>query len=383
MPFALPDPPTRVTQGEYRARQQQVRDLVAARGCPGVAVVGRGGGTYDRHGDLWYLTGHYQAYPYLHDRPPLWSGRSHAVLVLPVDGPSILVCSAPEMDENLPVDDVQSGGDFAAICRDALGPVRRGGWLVGLDALPASLARQLPLEAMRLGDDLLEPFRRRKSAAERAILRHASKIASMGIDALTAAATEGATEGEAVAAGLEPALRAGAWPYIVSLAAGDRTTSYTGRPSPGYRPERQFGAGELVRLDYVIVYEGYYADFGRTFTIGPPEPSVQEAVTKLRRALDAAIHAARVGATAGDIASAGAGSVADGRLGYPPHWGHGLGLGWEGPWLLPGSAEPIEQDYALAIEATIRYGDLTVSGEENLLVDRDGPEVVSTAGWLE
>jgi Xaa-Pro aminopeptidase len=137
-----------------------------------------------------------------------------------------------------------------------------------------------------------------------------------------------------------------------------------------------------VRLDYVIVYDGYYADFGRTFTIGSPDPAVQDAVTKLRRALAAAIQAARPGATAGDVAAAGAASVEDGRLGYPPHWGHGLGLGWEGPWLLPGSAEPIEQDYALAIEATIQFGDITVSGEENLLIGVDGADVLSTAGWL-
>jgi Xaa-Pro aminopeptidase len=250
-----------------------------------------------------------------------------------------------------------------------------------MDVLPASLAPQLPLEEMVVDDDLLEPLRRRKSDAERAILRHAVQIASLGIDALTAAAIEGATEAEAVAAGLDPALRAGAWPYMLSLAAADRTTSYTGQPSPGYRPDRRFRSGELVRLDYVIVYDGYYADFGRTFAVGVPDPGILEAIASLRRALNAAIHAARPGAIAGDVAAAGAASVGDGRLGYPPHWGHGLGLGWEGPWLLPGSTEPIEQDYALAIEATILYGDITVSGEENLLVGSHGPEVLSTAGW--
>jgi Xaa-Pro aminopeptidase len=382
MASAPGDPPARIAHAEYRARQQRVRDLMGAQGAPGVAVVGRGGGTYDRHGDLWYLTGHYQAYPYLHDRPPLWSGRSHAVLVLPVEGPSVLVCSAPETEDALPVDEVRSGSEFVALCREALGPVCRGGRLVGLDALPASLARQLPLDAMTSDDDLLEPLRRRKSAAERAILRHGAHIGSRGIDALMAAVIDGAAEADAVAAGLEPSLRAGAWPYMVSLAAADRTNSYTGRPSPGYRPERRFRNGELVRLDYVIVYDGYYTDFGRTFTVGQPAPDVLEAVTKLRRALDAAIQAARAGATAGDVAAAGAGSVGDGRLVYPPHWGHGLGLGWEGPWLLPGSEEPIERDYALAIEATIEYGGITVSGEENLLVGPDGSEVLSTAGWL-
>jgi Xaa-Pro aminopeptidase len=132
----------------------------------------------------------------------------------------------------------------------------------------------------------------------------------------------------------------------------------------------------------VIVYDGYYADFGRTFTVGPPRRAVHDAVTRLRRALEAAMQAARAGATAGQIAAAGMDAVEGGRLAYPPHWGHGLGLGWEGPWLLPGSAEPIEQDYALAIEATIRFGEITVSGEENLLVGNGAPEVLSTARWI-
>jgi Xaa-Pro dipeptidase len=356
--------------------------LAASRAAPGIAVVGRGGGTYDRHGDLWYLTGHYQAYPYLHDRVPLWSGRSHAVLVLPVEGPSVLVCSAPEVDDVVAVDDVRSGGDFAAICRDALAPVLEGGLMVGLDALPASLARELPVGSMIADDELLERLRRRKSASEQAILRHAVGIASTGITQLIAAATEGATEAEAVAAGLQPALEAGAWPYMLSLAAGDRMTSYTGRPSPGYRPHRSFEAGEIVRLDYVVVYDGYYADFARTFAVGTPTDAVLDAVSRLRDALRAAIEAARPGAQAGDVAATGAARVEGGEIGYPPHWGHGLGLGWEGPWLLPGSSEPIERDFALAVEATIRYGAITVSGEENILVSDVGPEILSTAPWM-
>lgn len=382
MPSVLTDPPPRVQAAEYRQRQAQARELAASRGAPGLAVVGRGGGTYDRHSDLWYLTGHYQAYPYLHDRLPLWSGRSHAVLVLPVDGPSVLICSAPEVESGVPVDDVCSGGDFVGLCRDALAPVTQGGVLVGLDTLPMSLARGLPLEGMMPNDEFLEQQRRCKSDAEQKILRHVSRVASRGIDSLLAAVKDGGTEAEAVAAGLEPALLAGAWPYMLSLAAGDRITSYTGRPSPGYRPDRRFERGELVRLDYVIVYDGYYADVGRTFTVGHPSDVVRRAVSSLRTALNAAADAARSGATAGDVAAAGAAHVDGGELAYPPHWGHGLGLGWEGPWLLPDSAERIQRGYALAIEATIRFGELTVSGEENLLVGDTTPEILSTAKWM-
>src|SRR6188472_1645872 len=91
---SVPAEPPRISREEYSERQHRARELAERAGASGVVVIGRGGGTYDRHGDLWYLTGHYQTFPYLHDRPPLWSGRAHAVLVLPVEGESLLICSA-------------------------------------------------------------------------------------------------------------------------------------------------------------------------------------------------------------------------------------------------------------------------------------------------
>src|SRR6185437_5483055 len=94
------------------------------RGWPGVVVLARGGNTYDRHGDLMYLTGHYQAFVNVPDRAPYWSGRAHAVLVLPVDGDAVLLCSAPDLDSAIAVDDVRVtstlGADAAALMR-ALG----------------------------------------------------------------------------------------------------------------------------------------------------------------------------------------------------------------------------------------------------------------------
>lgn len=381
MPTQSTSTPPQISPREYRERQARTRQLVDSHGYTGIAVVGRGGGTYDRHGDLWYLTGHYQAYPHLHDRVPLWSGRSHAILVLPVEGPSVLVCSAPEYEDDLPVDEVRSGGDFLALVRDALDTFRDG-VLVGLDALPASLAGALSFDRLTAEDEFLEPLRRYKSNTEQAILRHAGAVASAGIDRLIETAAEGVTEAEAVAAGLETALRAGAWPYMVSIAAGDRVASFTGRPSPGYQAQRRFQAGDLVRLDYVIVYDGYYADFGRTFTIGPASRTAIAAVRRLHEALNAAVAAACPGVSAADVAAAGSARLGSAKQAYPPHWGHGLGLGWEGPWLLPDNPEVIEDGYALAIEASITLDGAMVSGEENVLVHKDGAELLSTSQWI-
>jgi Xaa-Pro aminopeptidase len=368
-----------ISAAEYAERQACARRLAADRGWPGIAVLGRGGGTHDRHGDLWYLTGHYQAYPYLHDRPPLWSGRSHALLVLPVDGPSVLICSAPEWEDALPVEEVRVSGDFGGLAREALRTVAGGG-LVGADTAPTTLAGVLADAAMEADDELLEPLRRAKSAAELELIREACRIGSRAVDRFAAAAQPGASEGEAVAAALGDALADGAWPYICAVAAGDRDRSYTGRPSPGYRSEREFVAGETVRIDLVLVHRGYYCDFGRSFPVGGGVPAVCAAVDRLRAGLAAAVAAAVPGAAAGDVAAAGSAALGDAEQAYPPHWGHGLGLGWEGPWLLPDSREPLEANYTLAIEATISLGGATVSGEENVLV-ADPPEVLTDAGW--
>jgi Xaa-Pro aminopeptidase len=347
-------------------------------------VFGRGGGTYDRHGDLLYLTGHYQTYPYLPDRPPLWSGRAHAVLVLPVDSEPVLICSAPEVSPDVDIADVRvAGGDFAAQCATLLEPLGGGG-LVGLDAVPASLAAGLGLDRFERADNVLERLRRRKSPAEQAILREACSIGTAAVDAVIAKALPGATEGEAIAEAAAIACARGAIPYLMAFATGDRASFYTGRPLPGWRAERQLRAGEPARLDLVLVLDGYYCDFGRSWVVGGAAPGdpLQLLVDTLRNSLDAAMAAAVPGAPACAIARAGQAALPkEVETGYPPHWGHGLGLGWEGPWLLPDNDEPLEEGYALAIEVALTHCGHTLAAEHDVLIDADGPELLTPAGW--
>lgn len=373
----------RIDRNEFLARQDRLRAAAAERGWPGVAVLGRGGGTYDRHGDLMYLSGHYQTFVYLPDRPPLWSGRSHALLVIPVEGPAILLCSAPEVDPDVVVDDVRFASDFPAEAAALLGELGGGGFS-GFDVAAASLARRLPLDRFEPGEPLIEGFRRHKSEAEQWLLRHACAIGTEAVEALMAAAQPGATEGEAVAAAAEVVVRAGGALYAVTLAVADRAAGFTGRPLPGFRAERRFAAGEVARLDLAWVYEGYYCDFGRSWVVGGCGENERAAalISSLRSGLDAAVAAASPGATAGAVARAGFAALpARVEAGYPPHWGHGLGMGWEGPWLLPDNDEPIEAGYALAIEAVVRSDGLAAGGEYDVLVTRSGPDILTPASW--
>ncbi len=373
-----------IPREEFLTRQESARGAAAGRGWPGIAVLGHGGGTYERHGDLLYLTGHYQTFPSLHDRPPLWSGRGYALLVLPVEGDAVLLCSAPEVDPDVAVDDVRiARSDFGREAAQLLEPIAGGGF-VGFDVAPASMAASLPLDRFEDAQDVTERLRRRKSPAELAVLREACGIGVRAVERLIDTAQPGTREADAVAAAGEEVFRGGALPYLVALAVGDRTESYTGRPLPGWRAERPFGHSELARLDLVIVYEGYYCDFGRSWVIGGEEEDrgAQQAIDNLRTALAAAYEAARPGATAGDVARAGAGALHEGfSTAYPPHWGHGLGVGWEGPWMLPDSDEPLEDRFVLAIETTVRGFGVTVSGEDDLLVTGDGGLVLTPARW--
>ena len=74
------------------------------------------------------------------------------------------------------------------------------------------------------------------------------------------------------------------------------------------------------------------------------------------------------------------------RATYPAHWGHGLGVGWEDPWLMAGWESPLQIGDALAVEKMVLAQDVgTVSFEQNLVVRSDGQELLSTSParpWL-
>ena len=62
-----------------------------------------------------------------------------------------------------------------------------------------------------------------------------------------------------------------------------------------------------------------------------------------------------------------------------PAVGHGIGLGWEGPWLTPDDATAFEPGMAIAVETIV--GHPAVGGgffEENGIVTDTGFEVLTT-----
>ncbi len=373
----------RIARREHLDRQVALRAEAERRGWPGVVVLGRGGNTFDRHGDLMYLTGHYQAFVNVPDLPPYWSGRAHAVLVLPVDGDAVLLCSAPDVDPDVAIDDVRVTSrlaDDAASLMHALG----GGGFSGFDTVPHTIARDLPLELYEPAERTIEALRRRKSPTEQQLLRHACGVGSRAVDALMAAASPGALVADVVSRASAVVVGGGAVLYSASLSTGARIASFTGRPFPGFDPDHRFQAGEPARLDLSLVYEGYYCDLARSWVVGGNDlhPLADKIATAIRHALDIVVAAAAPGVTAGELARLGASALPDWvSAEYPVHWGHGLGMGWEGPWLLPDSEEVIDAGCTLAIERTASKEGVVMAGEHDVLVTEAGPEILTSAGW--
>lgn len=386
-----------IARAEYAARQQRFAAALRGAGLDGALVVSRGGATADRYANVLYLTGHYQHYSYLPDVPGLFSARAHAALVFSARGDAVLCVSVPEIARGrLAMDDIRHGPVFVETVARALadlGLSRQRLALVGSDVLPANQWNALRVAAPDVtwheDEDLLGALRRIKSPAEQATIREAAAIHRRATTALLRTLRPGATEAEAMAALAAEATAAGAGLYFTTMSSGEATGLWASSPQPGFS-RRVLSAGDLVRFDTGIVFEGYLSDFGRAVTVGAADAAQRRLLETLHAGLDATIAAIRPGATVREVVAAGeralgaagvrpAGTPGDGIVSsFPVHWGHGLGLGWERPWMTETENLTIAPGMLLAIERALTLpGAGTAAAEQNLLVGADGIEILT------
>ena len=381
---------TGIEAAEYRARQHAFAEALGVAGLAGALVVSRGGATADRYASVRYLTGHYQAYSYLPDAPGLFSGRAHTAVAISATGRCILCVSVPECDTaDLIADDIRHANDFATGIADTLielGLDGAGVGLVGEDVLPLRIFRaltsRLPSLALIACDDVLDALRRLKSPAEQTLIREAAAIHRRGTTALLGALRPGLSEAEAVAELAAVVIGAGAGLYFTSMSSGNATARWTSSSQPGFSA-RVLRDGDLVRFDIGVIWRGYLSDYGRTTVVGTPNADQARLLAALHGGLDAAIGAVRPGASVRGIVAAGEAALreaaAEGIVSsFPVHWGHGLGLGWERPWLTETEDMTIAPGMYLAIERALTLpGTGTAAAEQNLLVQAGGVEILS------
>jgi Xaa-Pro aminopeptidase len=198
------------------------------------------------------------------------------------------------------------------------------------------------------------------------------------------AAEPGTSHGDVVAAGMAVLAPAGAALYNSFMASGrgGAEPQVVRRNFPTWGSDERLEAGQWFRIGLSGVVDGYYFDLSRSKAIGPPTNRQVELFEAAIEIVAAAIAEILPGASAEAVAAAGLARQA--ALGYPNDGvftglGHGVGLGWDAPWLAPGDATVIEPGMVLCIERTIRKDGYLGDFEETVVVTGTGCEKITDA----
>jgi Xaa-Pro aminopeptidase len=389
---------------EHRARQNALRTLARQRGLDAVVAWSRGGGTRDRSAEVLYLTGYYTPQPFVPDlpgaRPDEWRWRAagHAAAVVETEGPVTVIVDAERLHAPPPTaDSTMVSVDPVATVAEVVAASRasRVG-LLGGDALPTRWARHLgrhigPRVEFVEVDDLGWRLRAIKSPAERSLLRAAGALGARAMEAAMAAGVPGASEADVAAALAAEVVCGGGAVYDIVLSSGEwsHTLAPSGGPAgvAGYTT-RRLSAGDLLRVDAYGSLGGYLFDLARSRVVGqPPTPTQRLMLDAVRDSVRAGIAALRPGVRLGAVArrcdEALAASAYSREHGAPAStmggaWGHGLGLGFEPPWIDPSSEVVVEEGMCLAVERRIEAPGLGgAQYEDDVLVDAAGAEVLT------
>ncbi len=394
------DPWTAISKDEFRERQERAREAAAAQGLDAFVVWSKGGAFMDMSQDVLYLTNHYSQQPYVGDEVGIGSARSHGVCIVPVDGPVTVVIDVPWWRPDLVVaDDLKLSIHVIETTADAirsLGLADKRIGVVGMSYMTASaytgLQSQLPNAQLVRADTAIEALRIRKSPAELDLIRRACKLGSDMMDALVDAVVEGATEAEAVGQGAQVLLAGGGALFDAACSSGPWVHKFTHARLPSADAIRRFERGDLFHVDIYGSYGGYFFDFARSRCVGDDPSDEQRALLEAPvEGVETICAAMRPGVTGDEVYRVGEQwfrespyvstmPTEEPEMEHFPAVGHGIGLMWEGPWLMPGDETVLEEGMYLAAEVLL--GHPAVGGsmfEDNGVVTADGFEVLTTA----
>lgn len=188
--------------------------------------------------------------------------------------------------------------------------------------------------------------------------------------------------------------------YPASLCISVNEEVVHGIPSP----RRVLRQGDIVGLDFGVVYRGFFGDSARSVPVGTVSAEAQRLLEATRQALERAIAAAVAGARLGDVGAAvqtlvesqGFSVVRDfvghgiGRRLHEPPQVPNFGVAGTGPRLRPGMVLALEpmvnaggpdvvtlEDGWTAVTAD---GSLSAHFEHTVAVTENGPEILSLPG---
>lgn len=350
------------------------------------------------HADVLYLTNHYSQQPYVADHAGVGTARSHGVVILPVDGSSVLVLDIPHWRKDIVVaDDVRPSIHVTEQVGQALKDTGLLGKRVGLcgtsymsGAAYYGFQNVAGDTSFVHVDEIIEKLRIRKSLREQTFIHHVAEIGNKAIEAMLDAAVVGATEADCVQAAYAQLVPAGATLYDAACSSGPHSHLFSWGRIPSHNATRAMQKGDFFHVDCYGAFGGYLWDFGRTRIVGD-EPSDRqiELVEATIECVETICNAIKPGMTGDDVFQIGMQWINESKVvasipmeepemeGFPAV-GHGIGMSWEGPWLMEGEQAVIEPGMYLAVE--MMFGHKSIGGtffEHNGLVTENGFEILT------
>jgi len=248
-----------------------------------------------------------------------------------------------------------------------------------------------------------------KSRGEVERMRRASGIVAEILAELVDMVRPGVTTAALDAAAEESIARLGAKPAFKNYRVGDSIfpavlcTSVNEEIVHGIPSGRTLVEGDIIGLDFGVIYEGYYADSAVTVPVGRVDPRSERLIATTRRCLEAAIEQLRPGRRIGDVgAVVQAIAEAEGYGVVRDFVGHGIGRALhEDPQVpnfgIAGRGRSLKPGMVLAVEPMINEGTpavrvlsdgwtaVTADGkrsahfEHTVAITEDGPWVLTSA----
>jgi Xaa-Pro aminopeptidase len=261
---------------------------------------------------------------------------------------------------------------FAEACREA-GLARVGFEASGLTFRAwRELGDVDAADLVALDEEEVERLRWAKDAEELRLIERAQEVTDAAFDRVIGKLAEGVTERQA-GFELDLAMRelgAEQIGFDTIVAFGESAAE------PHHRPlDRELRRGDVVKIDFGCVIEGYHSDMTRTVAFGEPDARLREVYEVVLRAQLTGIEAVRAGVTGADADEAARTVIRD--AGHGERFGHSLGHGvgleiHEGPSLRSGSEDVLPRGAVVTVEPGAYIPGLGGVRIEDMVVVEDG-----------
>jgi Xaa-Pro dipeptidase len=310
-----------------------------------------------------------------------------AALVIPAKGelawvvPNTHLAMKIGSDIRIAQDDADAFKKLAQVLKDR-GATRIGAH-IGMEervrfAVYDGIRKEAPSLEFTSADAVTAGCRVIKSPAEIALLQRANDITIEAYRAAFTTLREGMSNGE-LANNISAAFRA------LGTTGGAMAIfgKYTAFPHGSIMPQK-LHEGDLVLIDDGVSVEGYQSDITRTVIFGKPTARQRQVWDLERKAQDAALAAANVGATCESVDFAARDVIIKGGFGpgyktpgLPHRTGHGIGLdGHEWTYLVKGNKTKLQPGMCFSDEPTIAiYGEFGVRLEDCMYITESGAKM--------